>query len=163
MCGIVAHAALTRRRCLPRAPHTDLSVAGCVHVGSVAPFRVRAGLGGVSAPPVIVIADRDAEVRETVRGFMSLRGYRVEQAADAEVAASLLRTSAIDVLISELAMRRADGTALLALARTEAPATRRIAVAASTSVGDREAALEFGAVRVVTKPLSLRELADAIA
>src|SRR5882724_11360528 len=112
MCGIVAHAALTRRRCLPRAPHTDLSVAGCVHVGSVAPFRVRAGLGGVSAPPVIVIADRDAEVRETVRGFMSLRGYRVEPAADAEVAASLLRSSAIDVLISELAMRRADGTAL---------------------------------------------------
>lgn len=112
---------------------------------------------------MIVIADRDAEVRETVRGFMSPRGYRVEQAADAEAAASLLRSRAIDVLISELAMRQADGTALLALARTEAPATRRIALAASATVGDREAALDFGAVRVVTKPLSLRELADAIA
>jgi CheY-like chemotaxis protein len=112
--------------------------------------------------PVIVIADRDAEIRESVRGFMSARGYCVEPAADADAAAELLRGRDIDVLISELALRGADGTDLLSLARTWAPSTRRIAIAADVTSRDRDAALRHGAVRVLAKPLSLLELADAI-
>jgi CheY-like chemotaxis protein len=131
-------------------------------VGQVSALRIPMKLGEADGGPLIVVADRDADVRETVRDFMSARGYRVEQAGDAESAASMLASGRIDVLISELALRGADGTDLLALARTAAPSTRRIAIAADATVRDRDAALRLGALRVLAKPLSLLELADAI-
>lgn len=131
-------------------------------MGRVLPFRLRTDLGVASPAPVIVIADRDAETRETVRGFMSARGYRVEPASDVDAAADLLRSRKIDVLITELALRGTDGTDLLSLARASAPATRRIAIAADATVRERDAALRLGVVRVLAKPLSLLELADAI-
>ncbi|HEX8110794.1 MAG TPA: response regulator [Kofleriaceae bacterium] len=131
-------------------------------MGRVLPFRLRTDLGVVNPPPVIVIADRDAETRETVRGFMSARGYRVEPASDVDTAAGLLRSRNIDVLITELALRGPDGTDLLSLAHASAPATRRIAIAADATVRERDAALRLGVVRVLAKPLSLLELADAI-
>jgi CheY-like chemotaxis protein len=118
--------------------------------------------GAAGAAPVIVIADRDAEIRDAVRGFMSARGYRVEPAADADTAAGLLRSREVDVLISELALRAADGSDLLAVARDAAPATRRIAITADITPRERDAALRLGAVRVLGKPLSLLELADAV-
>jgi CheY-like chemotaxis protein len=131
-------------------------------VDTAASLAVRTSFGDKLAPPVIVIADRDAEIREAVRGFMSARGYRVEPAADADTAAHLLRSRAIDVLISELALRDSDGTDLLSLARAWAPTTRRIAIAADETSRERDTALRLGAVRVLAKPLSLLELADAI-
>lgn len=131
-------------------------------MGSVSPSRLRTDLGVANPLPVIVIADRDAEIRETVRGFMSARGYRVEPASDADTAADLLRSYKIDVLITELALRGPDGIDLLSLARMSAPTTRRIAIAADATVRERDAALRLGVVRVLAKPLSLLELADAI-
>lgn len=131
-------------------------------MGSVSSFRLRTDLGVANAAPMIVIADRDAETRETVQGFMSARGYRVEPAADVDTAAGLLRSHKIDVLISELALRGADGIDLLSLARASAPATRRIAIADDLTAREREAALQRGALRVLAKPLSLAELADAV-
>ncbi len=113
-------------------------------------------------PPMVVVADSDAEIRDTVTAFMSGRGYRVEPAADAEAAAGLLDTYQVDVLISDLAMRAPGGGDLLSFARAAAPATRRIAIAANITPRDREAALRLGAIRVLDKPLSLPELADAI-
>jgi CheY-like chemotaxis protein len=115
-----------------------------------------------SLPPVVVVADGDAELRHTVTGFVSARGYRVESAADAEIAAGLLLDNEVDVLISDLAMRSAGGVDLLSFARDLAPTTRRIAIAANMTPLIRDAALRLGAIRALAKPLSLHELADAI-
>lgn len=119
-------------------------------------------LGIAAPPPLIVVADRDAEIREAVAGFMSARGYEVEAAADAETAADLLLGRKIDVLISDLALRASNGVDLLTLARTTAPTTRSIAIASNASARERDAALKLGVVRVLAKPLSLLELADAV-
>jgi CheY-like chemotaxis protein len=119
-------------------------------------------LGSAGPGSVIVVADRDAEIRDAVASFMSARGYEVEPAADAETAAALLRSRKVDVLISDLALRGGDGVDLLTLARTTTPTTRRIAIASNASARDRDAALKLGAVRVLAKPLSLLELADAV-
>ena len=118
--------------------------------------------GSTRLPPVLVVADPDSELRDTVADFMSDRGYRVEPAADVDAAAELLRDRKVDVLISDLAMRDASGADLLTLARVSAPSTRTIAIAASATARERDAALRLGAVRVLAKPLSLLELADAI-
>lgn len=119
--------------------------------------RLRAGL-----PPLVVVADGDVAIRDAVTGFVSARGYRVEPAADAEAAARLLLTNTVDVLVSDLAMRSADGVDLLAFARAAAPTTRSIALAANMTAFDRDTALRLGAVRALTKPLSGKDLADAI-
>lgn len=111
---------------------------------------------------MLVIAERDAEIRDTVRGLMSARGYRVEAAADAEAAAHLLAREPVDVLVAELALHGSDGTDLLSLARASSPFTRRIAIADDASPHHRDAGLRLGAVRVLVKPLSLLELAEAI-
>jgi len=118
--------------------------------------------GNTRLPPVLVVADPDSELRDTVSGFMSERGYRVERAADIDAAAGLLRDRKVDVLISDLAMRDDGGADLLTLARVSAPATRTIAIATDLTPRARDAALRLGAVRVLAKPLSLLELADAI-
>jgi DNA-binding response OmpR family regulator len=114
------------------------------------------------ASPVLVVADPDAEIRDTVTGFMSARGYHVERAADIDAATGLLSARKVDVLISDLAMRGNGGADLLSVARAAAPATRTIAIAADLTPRERDAALRLGAVRVLAKPLSLLELADAI-
>jgi CheY-like chemotaxis protein len=113
-------------------------------------------------PPLVVVADGDVEIRDAVSGFVSARGYRVEPAADAEAATRLLLTNTVDVLVSDLAMRSADGVGLLAFARASAPMTRSIALAANMTPFDRDAALRLGAIRALAKPLSGLELADAI-
>jgi CheY-like chemotaxis protein len=113
-------------------------------------------------PPVLVVADPDSELRDTVSGYMSARGYRVEPAAGVDEATDLLQSQHVDVLISDLAMRGHGGTDLLTVARISAPATRMIAMATDPTPRERDAALRLGALRVLAKPLSLLELADAI-
>jgi CheY-like chemotaxis protein len=117
-------------------------------------------MGGL--PPLVVVADGDVEIRDAVTGFVSARGYRVEPAADAEAATRLLLTNTVDVLVSDLAMRSADGVGLLAFARVSAPTTRSIALAANMTPFDRDAALRLGAIRALAKPLSGLELVDAV-
>ena len=117
---------------------------------------------GRTPPPVLVVADPDAEIRDTVSGYMTERGYRVERAADVDAAAELLHDGGIDVLISDLAMRGGGGADLFTLARIAAPTTRMIAMASGLTPRERDAALRLGALRVLAKPLSLLELADAI-
>lgn len=92
---------------------------------------------------------------------MAARGYDVKAAPDADAAMEWLRSHRIDVLVSDLEMR-GGGLPLLAFARSTLPATRSIAIAAASTVQERETALRLGAVRVLAKPLSLLELADAV-
>ena len=131
-------------------------------MGAAPSLQIRMKPGAADSPPVIVVADRDVEIREAVAGFMSARGYRVELAGDAETATALLQRQPVDVLISDLALRGDDGVDVLAFARSAAPSTRAIALASNASARERDAALRLGAVRVLAKPLSLLELADAI-
>lgn len=107
-----------------------------------------------------MVADYDVETRTTVTGFLAGRGYEVRPAADADTARALLRSSRVDVLISDLGLR-GGGLELLSLAR-ESGGTRSIAMASGATVTDREAALRLGAVRVLAKPLSLLELEEAV-
>lgn len=125
-----------------------------------------AGLAGMTKgrtpPPILVVADPDAEIRDSVSEYLTERGYQVEPAADADTAAELLHDHDVDVMITDLAMRGDGGADLLTLARVTAPTTRTIGMGAGLTPRERDAALRLGAVRVLAKPLSLLELADAI-
>jgi CheY-like chemotaxis protein len=109
-----------------------------------------------------VIVDVDQGVRAAISEFMIARGYRIEVAEDARAATALLLRTGVDVLISDLSMRDPGGVDLFAFARASAPMTRSIAIASNASVEDRETALRNGALRVLSKPVSPRELTEAL-
>jgi CheY-like chemotaxis protein len=113
--------------------------------------------------PTLLVADMDGDLRNSVAGFMSARGYHVQHAASGVEAADVLVSRAIDVLVADLAMRDKGGLELLAFARQSAPATRSILIGSDPSGREREGAERLGAVRVLAKPVSLLELADAVA
>ena len=70
-----------------------------------------------AGPPVargvILVADDDDPLRETVAEILSLEGYTVLQADDGEEALDVLRRNEVDVLVLDLAMPRVDGLAVL--------------------------------------------------
>lgn len=113
--------------------------------------------------PTLLVADADADLRRSVAGFMSARGYLVEHTNSGQKAADVLVSRAIDVLITDLAVAEKSGLELLAFARESAPSTRSIVIGNEPTGRDREGATRLGAVRVLAKPVSLLELADAVA
>jgi CheY-like chemotaxis protein len=112
--------------------------------------------------PIVVVADADAEIRSSVSGFLSARGFHVELALDADTVTGLLARHKVDVLIADLAMRGHGGVDMLSLARAMAPTARTVGLTADLSPRERDAALLGGAIRVLAKPLSMLELADAV-
>jgi len=113
--------------------------------------------------PTLLVADADGDLRNSVAGFMSARGYIVQHTASGAEAADVLVSRPIDVLVADLAMRDKGALELLAFARESAPKTRSIVIGSEPSGREREGAARLGAVRVLAKPISLLDLADAVA
>ncbi|MET0793190.1 MAG: response regulator [Polyangiaceae bacterium] len=113
--------------------------------------------------PTLLVADADGDLRNSVAGFMSARGYLVQHTASGIEAADVLISRSIDVLVADLAMRDKGGLELLAFAQRSAPSTRSIVIGSEPSGREREGAARLGAVRVLAKPVSLLDLADAVA
>src|SRR4051812_23763080 len=113
--------------------------------------------------PTLLVADADADLRRSVAGFMSARGYLVEHTNSGAKAADLLISRSIDVLITDLTVTDRGGLELLAFARESAPSTRSIVIGSEPTGREREGAARLGAVRVLAKPVSLLDLADAVA
>jgi CheY-like chemotaxis protein len=111
----------------------------------------------------LLVADTDTDLRQSMAGFMSARGYLVEQTSTSGEAADVLMSLPIDVMIADLGVPDRGGMELLEFARQSAPTTRSIAIGRDLSDRQREGALRLGALRVLAKPLSLLELADAVA
>lgn len=112
--------------------------------------------------PSLLIADGDAALRSSVSSFLAARGWSVDEADSGDAAADMLLARPTDVLIVDVATRVRSGIELLELAKRSHPTTRGILVGAAISSGDLASAARLGAVRVMTKPISLLDLADAV-
>jgi DNA-binding response OmpR family regulator len=62
---------------------------------------------------VVLIAEDDASLRQTLAEIFELEGHECRQAADGETALSMLLDDGIDVLVLDLHMPRRDGLSLL--------------------------------------------------
>src|SRR3954462_10453950 len=112
-----------------------------------------------SQRPTLLVADPDEDLRHSIAGFMSARGYLVQHTASGAEAADVLVSCPVDVLVTDLVVRDKGGLDLLAFARQSAPATRCIVIGSEPTRREREGASRLGAVRVLAKPVSLLELA----
>jgi CheY-like chemotaxis protein len=82
----------------------------------------------------VLVADRNADVRQILVTFLESRGYAVAVARDATSALELVRTLDPDVILGEHPLRLPDGGALCEELRRDR-ATRSIPFVALTTAG----------------------------
>lgn len=106
---------------------------------------------------LILIADDDPAIRESLSKELRAAGYTTSTAADGGEAMGAFQSHAPDLVLTDLAMPRSDGFELIAGIR----ATSRVPIIVLSVRGadaDKVRALDLGADDFVTKPFSMAEL-----
>lgn len=113
----------------------------------------------------ILVADDLDLVREFSKNFLTMAGYGVELAADAESALELLNASAqpFDLLLTDCNMPGMSGVELIAQARKRWPGLRCILVSGFIEDEDLDFIENLPAARVLPKPYNISEALQLIA
>jgi CheY-like chemotaxis protein len=101
---------------------------------------------------VILIAERDKNVREMQRFFLEKAGFSVEFADDGETALQRARTAAPALVVTEILIPKIDGLALCRRLR-EDPGTAGVPVIVFSILSAAARAAEAGASAFLRKPL----------
>ena len=107
--------------------------------------------------PLILVVDDDPSIRQTLTRELVLAGHEAISAADGVEGKALFEARRPDLVITDLAMPRADGHALIAAVR-QVDQTPILVLSVRGEEEDKIRALDLGADDYVTKPFSLREL-----
>jgi PAS domain S-box-containing protein len=144
----------------------------------VLPVRVPgASAGNEGRPPAgvlprldgvhVLVVDDHVDARELVDAILSERGAHVVAAASAVEALDVLRTTYVDVLVSDIGMPGQSGYDLVRhvrdLERRHGGRIPAVALTAYAGGEDRERALAAGFERHVTKPITPAELVEVVA
>lgn len=109
------------------------------------------------AQPLILVIDDDADIRRSLSRELMVAGYRTLAAADGVEGRELFQQHHPDLVVTDLAMPRADGFSVIsAVRRTDN--TPLLVLSVRGEEEDKVRALDLGADDYVTKPFSLREL-----
>jgi two-component system KDP operon response regulator KdpE len=120
--------------------------------------------------PLLLVIDDDPGIRETLARELSLAGYETITAADGEEGQRLFARHSPDLVITDLAMPRADGLAVIAAVRRDVGGsgsgsggcTPIVVLSVRGEEEDKVRALDLGADDYMTKPFSLRELSARV-
>lgn len=107
--------------------------------------------------PLILVIDDDEAIRQSLSRELALAGYETLAAADGVEGRYLFEQHQPDLVVTDLAMPRADGFAVIsAVRRTDRTPVLVLSVRGEEE--DKVRALDLGADDYVIKPFSLREL-----
>jgi DNA-binding response OmpR family regulator len=106
----------------------------------------------------ILIVEDNARLRTLMADGLTIAGFGVEQAADAAMAAELLRQTRPDLLILDLGLPDADGLSLLRHLRAAGDGLPVLVVTARGAVEERISGLNQGADDYLVKPFVMAEL-----
>jgi len=123
--------------------------------------RARWGLVAVLHGAEILVVDDDANVRDATCFLLESLGARILTAADGAEALARLETASPDLVLSDLAMPRLDGAALIELLRRDPARASLPAIAVSALGSAHHAAPGFDAYLV--KPFDEAGLWAALA
>jgi CheY-like chemotaxis protein len=101
---------------------------------------------------VILIAERDQQVRKLQQHFLSEAGFSVDFADDGEMALERVRLTCPSLVVTEILIPKLDGLALCRRLKDD-PATRRIPVLVFSILAAEARATEAGASAFLRKPL----------
>jgi two-component system, OmpR family, alkaline phosphatase synthesis response regulator PhoP len=110
--------------------------------------------------PLLLLADDEPNIRDTLAFLLEMEGYRVELAGDGEEALAKARALRPAVLLLDAMMPRLDGFSVCRTIRRE-PGLEGVRIVVITALGqraDRERALAAGADHYFVKPFVDEEL-----
>lgn len=107
--------------------------------------------------PLLLVVDDDPAIRRALVTELAAAGFAIAEAADGEEGLARFRELEPDAVLTDLAMPRRDGFALIGAIRREA-ATPLLVLSVRGEEDDKIRALEAGADDYVTKPFSMREV-----
>jgi DNA-binding response OmpR family regulator len=113
----------------------------------------------------ILLAEPEAELRDTWRSALADMGFRVMESSSGTAALEMALRFEITLLITELYLRSGDERCLVSAARRE-PALKRVKILAISNHGadeDREWALTAGADVYLIKPIRLGRMLQVAA
>ncbi|HEX5438377.1 MAG TPA: response regulator [Gemmatimonadaceae bacterium] len=110
---------------------------------------------------VILVVDRDPNIRELESYFLNEAGYQVEFAEDGMAALDLARRLRPDIVVCEVLVPKLDGLALSRALKSD-PATGHIAVLVFSILAASVRAREAGADAFLMKPLAERRLVQTV-
>jgi two-component system, NtrC family, response regulator PilR len=106
----------------------------------------------------VLVVDDETSMRELLGIMLRKSGYAVTPADGGEQAVELLKTTAFDLVITDLRMRKIDGLAVLRAAKDYSPQTMVLVVTAFASTETAVEAMRLGAYDYITKPFKLDEI-----
>jgi DNA-binding NtrC family response regulator len=110
----------------------------------------------------ILVVDDEENFLTLLHWFLTQRGYDVATASSADEALCLLTGRSFKVALLDVKLGTVDGITLLEQLTQRLPGLKVIMMTAYPTVGSIKQAFDKGAVRYLTKPVDLPELAEAI-
>ncbi len=117
------------------------------------------------AGEAILVVDDNPTNLKLARLTLSVEGYQVKTAVDAEQAQAILETFRPRLILMDIQLPGMDGLELTRILKSD-PHTQAIVVLAVTAYamkGDEELALQAGCDGYVTKPIDTRTLSATVA
>ncbi|MCL4557847.1 MAG: response regulator [Deltaproteobacteria bacterium] len=109
-------------------------------------------------PVSILVVDDESSIRDLLKEYLSLEGYKVDTAEDGNDAYTYLRKSYYDIVLTDLEMPGMNGIELLEKANTEGLNHKFIILTGFGTVETAIMALKLGAIDYILKPFKLEEL-----
>jgi CheY-like chemotaxis protein len=127
--------------------------------------RRRAGEAGPGRPMPgkhILIADDEPLVRAYVRRVLEKAGYEVTEAEDGREAVRQVGDGNVQLVITDLVMPDQEGLETIQILRRKAPDVAIVAISGAFHPEYLDAARKLGAVVALSKPLTAKELLQAV-
>src|ERR1700674_4761015 len=106
----------------------------------------------------LLLIEDEAPLRQAIAEQLGDRGYQVEQADSGEAAIAKLADFAFDIIVTDLRLPGADGSAVVEAAVERYPHIVAIVVTGYGTVKDAVEAIKRGASDFVSKPFQIDEL-----
>jgi DNA-binding response OmpR family regulator len=108
--------------------------------------------------PTILLLEDDLQLSDTVKQFLTLKGYDVWCAYDGLQAQEIMYEKHIDLMLLDVKVPHLDGFGLLKQVRGEGTEVPAIFITSLNSVEDVEKGFELGCDDYIRKPFALKEL-----
>ena len=111
----------------------------------------------------ILLVDDEEIVRQTIGEYLRECGHQVDEADDGTTALQIAAEGRYDVALVDIRMPGMDGFSLLSRLREHRPEMAVVLITGHGDVQMAEEALVRGATSLLTKPVKLLELDEALA
>jgi DNA-binding response OmpR family regulator len=112
---------------------------------------------------MVLVVDDEEQLRSVLARYLTLMGYKVDTAASGEEALDLLRCNPYDVAVLDIRMPGLDGVEVMKQALQMNADLAIIFLTGHASLESAIAAVKADAVDYLLKPVSVRDLASAVA